>query len=74
MAGLEERLWSRREDRAREDCLGKAKRSAVLALRCENNPLNQSNPTLKIQWEIHIFTFSNTYRNAPKKKFRTVII
>ena len=49
MAGLEERLWSRREDRAGEDCLGKAKRSTVLALRCENNPLNQSNPTLKIK-------------------------
>ena len=33
----------------------------------------RGNPFLKIQWEIHFFTFLNIDRNA-KKKIRTVII
>ena len=32
------------------------------------------NHILKIRWKIHFFTFLNTDRNAPKKKFRIVII
>jgi hypothetical protein len=31
------------------------------------------NYILKIQWEIHFLTFSNTDQNAPKKKFRIEI-
>ena len=35
--------------------------------------LPRPNHILKIQWEIHFFTFLNIDRNAPKKKFRIEI-
>ena len=40
-----------------------------LASQLEKNPLNPSAQDLKIQWEIHFFTFLNTDRYAPQKKF-----
>ena len=35
------------------------------ALRCENNPLHQINPFLKIQWEIYFLTFFPSIETLP---------